>query len=72
MKPLVVLGSVPIEDSADEWRRAGDASGNRDITVVRPAGCVHLPTLEDRADLAASASSTHFMSEWLEHRLDAG
>jgi hypothetical protein len=42
---------MPIEDSADAWRRAGEASGNRDITVVRLAGCDHLPTLNERTDL---------------------
>jgi pimeloyl-ACP methyl ester carboxylesterase len=64
---------MPIEDSADAWRRASDASGNRDITVVRLAGCDHMPTLEERADLdGISEQYTRFMSEWLEHRLDAG
>jgi uncharacterized protein len=64
---------MPIEESADAWRRTGDASGNRDITVVRLAGCDHLPTLNERADLdGISEQYTQFMSEWLEHRLDAG
>ena len=39
---------MPIEDSADAWRRAGQASGNRDITVVRLDGCDHLPTASQR------------------------
>jgi pimeloyl-ACP methyl ester carboxylesterase len=63
---------MPIEESADAWRRAGKVSGNRDITVVRLHGCDHLPTLEERADLdGISQQYTHSMTEWLEHRLDA-
>jgi uncharacterized protein len=64
---------MPIEDSAVAWRRAGEASSNRDITVVRLAGCDHLPTLNGRTDLdGVSQQYTRLMSEWLEPRLDAG
>jgi pimeloyl-ACP methyl ester carboxylesterase len=63
---------MPIEESADAWHRAGEASGHADITVVRLVGCDHMPTLEERADHdGISPQYTQVMSTWLETHLGA-
>jgi pimeloyl-ACP methyl ester carboxylesterase len=63
---------MPIEESADAWHRAGVASGNSDITVVRLAGCDHMPILDERADFnGISPQYAQVMSAWLEQRLAA-
>ena len=61
---------MPIEESIDAWRRAGEQSRNNDITVIRLAGCDHMPTLDDGSDAdAISPTYTLAMSEWLHTRL---
>lgn len=61
---------MPVEESVEAWRRAGEESGNRDIAVVRLAGCDHMPTLEDGTDAdAISPTYTIALSEWLHGRL---
>ena len=61
---------MPIEESINAWRRAGEQSRNNDITVVRLAGCDHKPTLDEGSDAdAISPTYTLAMSEWLQTRL---
>lgn len=62
---------MPIEESVAVWEQAGRASGNLDITVVRLAGCDHVPTLDERQDVEGiSAHHTDVLLTWLDERLE--
>jgi uncharacterized protein len=61
---------MPIDESVAAWGRAGRASANTEITVVRLAGCDHVPTLDERQDIdGISPQYTETLVTWLEERL---
>lgn len=61
---------MPIDDSVAAWQRAGRASANTDITVVRLPGCDHMPTLDGRQDIdGISPDYTATLLIWLQERL---
>ena len=57
---------MPIDASIAAWRRAAEAAGNRDVTVVRLAGARHTPTLGGRKEIdAVSPEYERVLVDWV-------
>ncbi|MGA8302915.1 MAG: alpha/beta hydrolase [Thermoplasmata archaeon] len=60
----------PINPSIESWRVAQEESQNRDITIVRPRGTAHVPTIGSGMNARAiSPDYTHAMIDWLTTRI---
>ncbi|MEU1746688.1 alpha/beta hydrolase [Micromonospora arida] len=63
---------VPVDASIAAWRRAA-ITGALDLTICRLDGCDHLPSFDEREDIASISSqySTTLVT-WLESQLSTG
>jgi uncharacterized protein len=60
----------PINPSIESWRVGQEVSQNRDITIVRPRGTAHLPTIGSGMNARAiSPDYTYAMVDWLTSRI---
>lgn len=60
----------PINPSIESWRIAQEESRNREITIIRPRGTAHVPTIGSGMNTRAiSPDYTYAMVEWLTDRL---
>jgi len=61
---------IPIDESIEVWRRAAEAGGNTNMTVVRLPGTSHHPTLDGGRDVGSiSPLYTEHLLAWIVARL---
>jgi uncharacterized protein len=60
----------PINSSIESWRVGQEESQNRDVTIVRPRGTAHVPTIGSGMNARAiSPDYTYAMTDWLTSRI---